>query len=81
MTLEIIDINEYENELLKEKKRMTLEKEFQQNKDNILQSEFFNTIIEFSKDIYDFKKPRITTNIDVKFFLVLFLIFFFLKIL
>lgn len=63
--LEIIDINEYENELLKEKKRMTLEKEFQQNKENIMQSEFFNTIIEYSKDIYDFKKPRITTNIDV----------------
>lgn len=44
---------------------MTLEKEFQANKENILQSEFFNTIIEYSKDIYDFKKPRITTNVDV----------------
>jgi hypothetical protein len=46
---------------------MTLEKEFQANKENILQSEFFNTIVEYSKDIYDFKKPRITTNIDVYF--------------
>ena len=46
---------------------MTLDKEFQQNKDTIMQSEFFNTIIEYSKDIYNFKKPRITTNIDVNF--------------
>lgn len=47
---------------------MTLEKEYQQNKENIMQSDFFNTIIEYSKDIYDFKKPRITTNVDVNYF-------------
>lgn len=64
-TIEIIDINEYENEILKEKKKITLEKEYQNVRENLMQSEFFNTIIDYSKDIYDFKKPKYSTNIDV----------------
>jgi hypothetical protein len=44
---------------------MTLEKEYQNYKENFETSEFFQTIVDYSKDIYDFKKPKISTNIDV----------------
>lgn len=64
----MINIHDYENELSKERKRMTLEKEYQNYKENFENSEFFQTIVDYSKDIYDFKKPKISTNIDVKIF-------------
>ena len=60
---------------------MTLEKEYQSYKENFENSEFFQTIVDYSKDIYDFKKPKISTNIDVRIFDNIFLELIFYSIL
>jgi len=46
---------------------MTLEKEFKNSeKEDLFKSSMFNTIVKYSKDIFDFKKPKISTSLDVK---------------
>jgi hypothetical protein len=52
--------------LQKEKERFTLEKEFKDFKtDDLFQSDIFQTIVKYSKDIHDFKKPKLATSVDV----------------
>ena len=64
--LEIIDLNEYDEEIKKEQNRLTLENEFQKaNVEDLFTSNLFGTILKYSKDIFDFKNPKITTNIDI----------------
>jgi hypothetical protein len=54
--------------MLKEKERLTLEKEFKGSKtEDLFQSEMFQTIVKHSKDIHDYKKPKVTTVVDVRF--------------
>jgi hypothetical protein len=31
----------------------------------LFKSELFNTILKYSKDIFDFNKPKISTNLDI----------------
>lgn len=49
---------------------MTLDKEFENTKkEDLFKSSLFQTIIQYSKDIFDFKKPKLSTDIDVLYFL------------
>ena len=60
-------MNEYETELKREQERMTIEKEFRNSEtEDLFKSSMFNTIVKYSKDIFDFKKPKISTSLDVK---------------
>jgi hypothetical protein len=74
--IEIIDINEYETELKREQERLTLEKEFKNSeREDLFKSSLFNSIVKYSKDIFDFKKPKIATSLDViKFNLILYVV-------
>jgi hypothetical protein len=59
-------LNKYEEEILKEKERMTLEKEFRNFKtEDLFQSDIFHTIVKYTKDIHDYHKPKLATVIDV----------------
>ena len=59
-------MNKYDEELNKEKERLTLEKEFKDTKvENLFESDLFETLVQYSKDIHDFKKPKLSTSIDV----------------
>jgi hypothetical protein len=45
---------------------MTIEKEFKDfKKEDLFKSDLFNSILKYSKDIFDFKKPNLTTNLDI----------------
>jgi hypothetical protein len=59
-------LNRYEEELIKEKERITLEQEFKGSKtEDLFQSDIFQTILKYSKDIHDFNKPKLATVVDV----------------
>ncbi len=52
-----------------EKERVTLEKEFKNIKyENLFESNIFESLVEYSKDIHDFKKPKFASNVDVRVF-------------
>jgi len=43
-----------------------LEKEFKESKtEDLFKSSLFNTIVKYSKDIFDFNNPKISTNLDI----------------
>jgi hypothetical protein len=51
---------------------MTLEKEFRDSeKEDFFKSNLFNTIVKNSKDIFDFKKPKISTSLDVWIYILI----------
>ena len=51
---------------------MTLEKEFRDSeKEDFFKSNLFNTIVKHSKDIFDFKKPKISTSLDVWIYILI----------
>jgi hypothetical protein len=66
LKLEIIDLNDYEVELKKEQERLTLEKEFKNSPtEDLFKSRLFNTILKYSKDIFEFNQPKISTELDI----------------
>ncbi len=59
-------MNEYDLEIKKEQERMTLEKEFKGSEtEDLFKSGLFNSILKYSKDIFDFSQPKISTNLDI----------------
>jgi hypothetical protein len=47
---------------------MTIEKEFRNSeREDFFKSSLFNSIVKYSKDIFDFKKPKISTSLDVNY--------------
>jgi hypothetical protein len=53
----------------REKERITLEKEFRNLKmENLFESNLFESIVQYSKDIHDFKKPKFGSNVDVIYY-------------
>ncbi len=52
-----------------EKDRLSLEKEFRNVKmENLFESNIFESLVQYSKDIHDFKKPKFSSNVDVNCF-------------
>jgi hypothetical protein len=59
-------MNQYEEELSKERDRMTLENEFRNTqKEDLFTSPMYSNILKYSKNVFDFKNPKLTMNIDV----------------
>lgn len=45
---------------------MTLEKEFKNSsKEDLFKSSLFESVVKYSKDIFDYKKPKLSSDIDV----------------
>jgi hypothetical protein len=69
LCLEIFDLNKYEEEIMKENERLTFEKEFKNLKtEDLFQSDIFQTIVKYSKDIHDYNKPKLATVVDVSIY-------------